>query len=66
MAVYLQGMNDVETAVLTREMMLSGDRMSWSDNWITVDKHSTGGVGDKTSLPLCAALAACGLKVDTI
>lgn len=55
-----------ETEALTREMMSSGEVMSWPSEWagLVVDKHSTGGVGDKVSLVLAPALAACGCKVD--
>ena len=71
MAVYLQGMNQQEKIHLTRQMLASGDVLSWKhlpkkhQNRI-VDKHSTGGVGDKMSIPLAPALAACGLKVPMI
>ena len=67
MAIYLKGMTTDETTWLTGSMMKSGDVLSWPDEWkaegVVVDKHSTGGVGDKISLPLAPALAACGLKV---
>ncbi|XP_074554722.1 thymidine phosphorylase [Halichoeres trimaculatus] len=68
MAIWLKGMVDAETSTLTREMMSSGDVMSWPKEWAghVVDKHSTGGVGDKVSLVLAPALAACGLKVPMI
>ncbi|XP_072309990.1 thymidine phosphorylase [Eucyclogobius newberryi] len=68
MAIYLKGMTVAETQVLTREMMSSGEVMSWPDAWAghVVDKHSTGGVGDKVSLVLAPALAACNCKVPMI
>lgn len=67
MAIWQKGMLVTETETLTREMMLSGEVMSWPDEWagLVVDKHSTGGVGDKVSLVLAPALAACGCKVNT-
>lgn len=63
MAIWLKGMTDEETLALTREMMNSGETFKWPKDWRVVDKHSTGGVGDKVSLPLAPALAACGCKV---
>ncbi|KAM9334525.1 thymidine phosphorylase [Symphorus nematophorus] len=68
MAIWQKGMANKETEVLTREMMSSGDVMSWPKEWagLVVDKHSTGGVGDKVSLVLAPALAACGYKVPMI
>lgn len=68
MAMYLKGLSRHETKVLTKEMMMSGSTLSWPSKWdgLLVDKHSTGGVGDKTSLVLAPALAAVGLKVNCI
>lgn len=65
MAVFLKDMTDQETVYLTEAMKNSGEVLHWPEEWkeIVVDKHSTGGVGDKISLPLAPALAACGLKV---
>jgi pyrimidine-nucleoside phosphorylase len=67
MAIYLRGMNAGETAALTDHMLASGARFIWpSDGIQRVDKHSTGGIGDKVSLPLAAMLACCGLQVPMI
>ncbi|XP_070785250.1 thymidine phosphorylase [Enoplosus armatus] len=68
MAIWQKGMANAEIETLTREMMSSGDVMSWPEEWagLVVDKHSTGGVGDKVSLVLAPALAACGCKVPMI
>lgn len=63
MAVCLKGMTDKETAELTIAMAESGDMLELSSlEGITVDKHSTGGVGDKTSLIVIPILASLGLK----
>ncbi|GAA5500843.1 pyrimidine-nucleoside phosphorylase [Deinococcus xinjiangensis] len=63
MAVFLKGMTAQETADMTLVMAESGDQMNLGDLPKTVDKHSTGGVGDKTSLILTPMLAALGLTV---
>lgn len=66
MAIRLQGMDLEETSVLTRALAESGQQLEWPKSWHQqlVDKHSTGGVGDKVSLVLAPALAACGCKVS--
>ena len=68
MSVYIRGLNPEETANLTKIMTKSGDVLEWPKKWsgLLVDKHSTGGVGDKVSLALAPALAACGRKVPMI
>nr|XP_038935242.1 thymidine phosphorylase isoform X8 [Rattus norvegicus] len=68
MAIRLQGMDLEETSVLTQALAESGQQLEWPKAWHQqlVDKHSTGGVGDKVSLVLAPALAACGCKVPMI
>ncbi len=67
MAVYFRGMNKLETAALTDAMVRSGTQLQWpASAGPYVDKHSTGGIGDKVSLILAPMLACCGVRVPMI
>lgn len=67
MAILLNGMNDREISSWTDAMIKSGEKMNWLMlDRPTVDKHSTGGVGDKTTLPLAPLVAACGAAVPQL
>jgi pyrimidine-nucleoside phosphorylase len=68
MAICFQGMNFYETMWLTRAMIASGKVMEWKrqPGLFYADKHSTGGIGDKTSLIIAPLVAACGVKVPMI
>lgn len=66
MAVFFQGMTPEETTTFTRCMVNSGDRLKWPGPKPSVDKHSTGGIGDKISIPLAPLLACCDVEVPMI
>ena len=66
--IFENGLDENSTIFLTKAMRDSGKVLAWPKDWsnLVVDKHSTGGVGDKVSIILAPALAACGLKVPMI
>ncbi|MBA3354037.1 MAG: thymidine phosphorylase [Blastocatellia bacterium] len=67
MAMFIRGLSDAEGETLTREMLYSGEVLDFSDiDMPKADKHSTGGVGDKTSLLIAPIVAACGVAVPMI
>ncbi|TNC21649.1 thymidine phosphorylase [Amycolatopsis alkalitolerans] len=66
MAIFLRGMDVHETAIWTGAMIDSGERLALAVDRPTVDKHSTGGVGDKITLPLAPLVAACGAAVPQL
>ncbi|MEO6333839.1 MAG: thymidine phosphorylase [Pyrinomonadaceae bacterium] len=67
MAMFIRGLSDDEGEILTREMLYSGDVLDFSDiDMPKADKHSTGGVGDKTSLLIAPIVASCGVAVPMI
>ena len=67
MAMFIRGLSDAESETLTRSMLYSGDVLDFSDiDRPKADKHSTGGVGDKTSLLIAPIVAACGVTVPMI
>ena len=65
-AVHQHGCTVDDTVVLTNAMIESGARLKWQEGAPVVDKHSTGGVGDKMSLMLAPALAAAGCRVPML
>lgn len=66
MAVFFKGMSPAETAALTRVMMESGDRFEHPAGPTVVDKHSTGGIGDKVSLILAPLVACAGCRIPMV
>ncbi len=66
MAIFQRGMETDEVQTLTEIYIESGRKISFPKSWNTVDKHSTGGVGDKISIMLAPIAAACGVKVPMI
>ena len=67
MAIFLRGMSRTEISAWTSAMISSGERLDFSDlGRPSIDKHSTGGVGDKITLPLAPLVAACGVAVPQL
>ncbi len=66
MAVFFRGMKRMEVAALTKAMADSGRRLAWKLPGPVIDKHSTGGVGDKVSLMLAPIVASCGVFVPML
>ena len=66
-AMFLRGLTDAETAAMTDSMLRSGVTLAWPESALPrVDKHSTGGIGDKVSLPLAPLLACCDVCVPML
>lgn len=67
LAIYVRGMTNAETAALTESMLNSGVTLEWPESSLPrLDKHSTGGIGDKVSLPLAPLLACCDVCVPML
>jgi pyrimidine-nucleoside phosphorylase len=67
LAIYVRGMKNAETAALTESMLASGVTLKWPESSLPrLDKHSTGGIGDKVSLPLAPLLACCDVCVPML
>ncbi|NLV82171.1 MAG: thymidine phosphorylase [Synergistaceae bacterium] len=66
MAVYFNGLDEEETMYLTKALANSGETIIYADNEKIIDKHSTGGVGDKTTLILIPLVAACGATISKL
>lgn len=66
MASFLKGLNDDETMFLTEALANSGEKLTYPESLHVMDKHSTGGVGDKTTIVLVPLAAACGIKISKL